>query len=303
MTVRGSSPQIDSLDEKLIQALQEDGRQSSESLARRLKVSPSTVLRRIEQLTKEKVMRIVGVVDPDRVGLLLAAMIGLDVEPGKLTSVVEALIKRPSVKFVSPATGRFDVIIFTLFKSNDELSQFVESELASIDGVKDSETFICLNVKKGRFAQYAPVGGTMEEELIKLLQRDGRQSSESLARQLKVSPSTVLRRIRDLTRSGILRIVAVVDLGKVGFPLVAVVGIDVTQGKVTSVAEALAQQSAVKFASTAAGRFDILAFMRFRSNDEFYRFMEMALASMEGVKDTETFICLNLRKGRYTQLN
>lgn len=298
--MRESGLKIDALDEKLIQLLQKNGRQSSESLARQLGVSPSTVLRRIDQLTEKKVMRIVGVVDPDKVGLLLAAMIGLDVEPGKLTLVVNSLVRRHSVKFVSPATGRFDVLLFTLFRSNDELSDFVEKELATIDGVKDSETFICLNVKKGRFAQYAPVGNTMEERLVELLQKDGRQSSETLARRLGISPSTVLRRIRELTKNGILRIVAVVDLGKVGLPLVVVAGIDVTQGKVTSVAEALAQQTAVKFVSTAAGRFDILAFMRFRSNEEFFQFMEMALASMEGVKDTETFVCLDVRKGRYT---
>ncbi|MEW6143254.1 MAG: Lrp/AsnC family transcriptional regulator [Chloroflexota bacterium] len=301
--MRGSSQKIDSLDEKLVHLLQKDGRQSSEALARQLGVSPSTILRRVEQLIDRKVMRIVGVVDPDKVGLLLAAMIGLDVELGKLTMVVNALVQHPGVKFVSPATGRFDVLLFALFRSNDELSGFVEKELAAIDGVKDSEMFICLNVKKGRFAQYAPVGDTMEERLIELLQKDGRQSSDSLARHLGVSPSTALRRIRELTRSGVLRIVAVVDLGKVGFPLVVVVGIDVTQGKVTSVAEALAQQTAVKFVSTAAGRFDILAFMRFRSDDEFYRFMEMALASMDGVKDTETFVCLDVRKGRYTLLD
>jgi len=217
--------------------------------------------------------------------------------------LVNALIKHSSVKFISPATGRFDVLLFALFRNNDELSGFVEKELAAIDGVKDSETFICLNVKKGRFAQYAPVGDTIEQRLMGLLQNDGRQSSELLARHLGISPSTVLRRIRELTRSGVLRVVAVVDLGKVGFPLVAVVGIDAIQGKVTSVAEALARQPAVKFVSTAAGRFDILTFMRFRSNEEFYQFMETSLASMDGVKDTETFICLDVRKGRYTQVD
>ncbi|MCX8126806.1 MAG: Lrp/AsnC family transcriptional regulator [Dehalococcoidia bacterium] len=301
--MRKSGKKRAELDEKLIQLLQKNGRQSSQSLARQLKVSPSTILRHIRQLIERKVMRIVGVVDPDKVGLLLAAMIGLDVEPGKLTTVINALVRHPDVKFVSPATGRFDVLLFALFRSNDELSRFVEKELAAIDGVKDSETFICLNVKKGRFAQYAPVGGTLEERLIELLQKDGRQSSESLARQLGVSPSTALRRVRELIRSGVLRIVAVVDLGKVGFPLVVVVGIDANQGNVTAVAEALAQKSPVKFVSTAAGRFDVLAFMRFRSNEEFYNFMEKELALMEGVKDTETFVCLDVKKGRYTQVD
>ena len=292
---------IDGLDERLIQFLQEDGRQTSEALAKRLGVSPSTVLNRMRRLLESRMMRIVAVVDPDRVGLLLAAVIGLDVDPGRLTPVVNALAARQEVRFVSPCTGRYDILVFALFRSSAELSEFIERQVGGIEGVRDTETFICLRVTKGRFAQYTPLGDSLEERLIQHLQRDGRQTSEALAKKLKVSPSTVLRRIRQLTESGVVRIVAVVDLGVVGFPIVAVTGLDVEPGKLSRVVEALAERPAVKFASTTTGRFDILAFMRFRSNEEFTAFMERELSAMEGIKDTETFISLDVRKGRYTQ--
>jgi Lrp/AsnC family transcriptional regulator for asnA, asnC and gidA len=289
-------------DERLIRLLQSDGRQSSEALARNLGVSPSTILRRIQQLTDDGVMRIVAVVDPDKVGLALAAVVGLDVAPGKLKSVLDALAQKPAVKFISATAGHFDVICFTLFGSSEELSLFMEKDLAGMDGVKDSETFVCLRTSKGRFAQYTPQDRNLDERLIKLLQRDGRQSSESLARQLEVSPSTVMRRIRKLTSEGTMQIVAAVDMFKLGWPVVAVIGLDVSPGALVVVMDALAREDAVKFCSSTTGRYDVMAFMRFRSNEDLSAFTEKVLAGLDGVKDSETFLCLDIKRGRYTQV-
>jgi Lrp/AsnC family transcriptional regulator for asnA, asnC and gidA len=294
----GLTPQ----DEKLIKLLQADGRQSSESLSRKLGVSPSTILRRIQQLTDDGVMRVVAVVDPDKVGLALAAVIGLDVAPGKLKSALEALAREPAVKFISATAGHFDIICFTLFASAEELSGFMEKNLAGMDGVKDSETFVCLRTRKGRFAQYTPLDRNLDERLIKLLQRDGRQSSESLARQLKVSSSTVMRRIRKLTAEGTMQIVAAVDMFKLGWPVVAVLGLDVEPGALVKVMDALAKEDAVKFVSSTTGRYDVMAFMRFRSNEDLSAFTEKVLAGLDGVKDSETFLCLDIKRGRYTQV-
>ncbi|MFQ5874857.1 MAG: Lrp/AsnC family transcriptional regulator [Dehalococcoidia bacterium] len=61
---------------------------------------------------------------------------------------------------------------------------------------------------------------SLDEQLVHLLEWDARQSSEALAKQLQVSPSTVRRRIRKLMQSGILRTVAFVDPTKLGFPLI-----------------------------------------------------------------------------------
>jgi len=302
--VGGSAPGtsfIDELDQRLIRLLQEDGRQTSNSLANQLGVSVSTVLNRIKALTRTGVMRIVAVVDPDKVGPLVTAVIGLDVDPSKMTAVVTALAARPEVRFVSPSTGSYDILSFALFSANADLSEFIEKQVAGMDGVKDTETFMCLRATKGRFAQYTPLGSSIEERLIQLLQKDGRQNSEALARQLGVSPSTVLRRLRRLIRSGTVRIVAVVDLGKVGFPLVAVMGLDVLPARVSSVVESLAALPAVKFAATTTGRFDIMAFLRFRCNEELADFKERQLPAMDGIKDTQSILCLDVKKGRYTQ--
>ncbi len=80
-----------------------------------------------------------------------------------------------------------------------------------------------------------------DEQLIYLLRKDGRQSSKALARQLKVSPSTVQRRIRKLVQDGTVRIAAVVDPTKSGLPLAVVATIDANYGKLESVVNELAR--------------------------------------------------------------
>ena len=144
---------IDSLDEKLIQLLEMDARQSSEAVAKQLKVSPATVRRRIKKLIQRGVLRIVALVDPQKVGFPLIAIIAFDIAHEKADSVIQILADRPEVKYASTTTGRFDVLVLARFRSTEELSDFVQKELSNIEGLRDTETFVCLRVQKGRYIQ------------------------------------------------------------------------------------------------------------------------------------------------------
>jgi len=147
-----------------------------------------------------------------------------------------------------------------------------------------------------------PMYDWLDEELVKLLQRDARQSSEALGKQLAVSSTTVRRRIRKLVQDGVLRIVAVVDPKKVGFPLIAFITFDVSHDKLEGVMDKLASHQDVIWVSSTTGRFDVLVVARFRSTDELSNFLEKQIPKMEGIRDSETFICLNVKKGRYIRV-
>lgn len=142
-----------SLDKKLAKLLGENGRLGSEALAESLGVSPTTIRRRIRKLTQSGVMRILAVVDPEKAGFPLIGVIAFNIVHEKLESALEVLAGRPEIKWVSTTTGRFDILALGCFHSTGELSDFVGKEMASIEGLKDSETFICLQVKKGRYIQ------------------------------------------------------------------------------------------------------------------------------------------------------
>ncbi len=141
---------LDKLDLRLISLLEIDANQSSEALAAKLKVSPTTVRRHLRRLTRENVFSIVAMVDPQKVGYLLTAIVAFDVANEQMAALMRALSKRPEVKWVTSTTGRFDVMALARFRSTEELSHFVEQGVSGIPGVRNTETSVCLQVAKGR---------------------------------------------------------------------------------------------------------------------------------------------------------
>ena len=141
----------DSIDEQLVRLLGQDARQNSEALAKQLNLSSATVRRRLRRLLRNDLLHIVGVVDPAEFGFPLAVVIALDVAHDKLEPAMKSLGKQPEVKWISTTTGRYDIMVFALFRSTDRLSDFMRKDLAQLEGLKDSETFVCLDVKKGRY--------------------------------------------------------------------------------------------------------------------------------------------------------
>lgn len=293
---------LDSVDQQIVLRLQADGRAPTDALAESLGVDATTIQRRIRRLVDGGIMRVAALVNPEKVGLPVAVTLMLSVSPERLSGVLDALEKVPAIRFLASTTGRYDVLAFSLFPSNEALARFIDGELARLEGVHGLETFISLQVLKGNYDQYRPVEDSFEGRLISLLQKDGRQSARALARKLGADPSTVARRLNRLTGEGAIRIGAVVDLALVGLPVVAVAGFDIAPGQLRSAGELLARWPYPQFASTASGRFSLLSFMRFASNDELARFLERQLPELPGVRASETSLCLNVRKGRYTQI-
>ncbi len=131
-----------------------------------------------------------------------------------------------------------------------------------------------------------------DEQIVRLLGQDGRQTSEQIAKKLRVSAATVRRRIKRLVDNNMMHFVAVVEPADFGFPLPAVVAIDIDQGKIEATLAGLSKQSEVKWIAITIGRHDIIAGLRFRSIDYLSEFVTKVLPQIDGIKDIETFICL-----------
>jgi Lrp/AsnC family transcriptional regulator, regulator for asnA, asnC and gidA len=144
---------IDKLDEEIVRLLGRDARQTSEQLAKKLDVSAATVRRRFRKMIRNDKLRVVGVVKPGDFGYPLSAVITLDVEHDKIEKVIATLSAKREIDWISTTTGRYDIIAGVRLKSIDALSDFVTHELGSLEGLKDSETFICLNEKKDTHRQ------------------------------------------------------------------------------------------------------------------------------------------------------
>ena len=140
---------LDVKDKELIKLLEQDAWQTSEALARPLNVSSATVRRRLKRLVRNGMLRAVAV-QVDTVDTRVEAMIALNVAHESFDSVLQALARQREAKWIASTTGRFDVLVLFEFNSIEELFQYVRSKLTRIEGVKDSETFVCLYVEKGK---------------------------------------------------------------------------------------------------------------------------------------------------------
>ncbi|MBI2856671.1 MAG: Lrp/AsnC family transcriptional regulator [Chloroflexi bacterium] len=146
---------MDELDRKIIGILQQDGRASNAKIARQLGVSEGTIRRRLKRLIQDEAMQVVAMPEPSRLGYATEAVVALQVDPGKLEDVAEELAKVPETLYVSITTGAFDIFAWVALPSQEALHNFLLSTIGNIPGVKRSETFVNLSVKKRSFSPLA----------------------------------------------------------------------------------------------------------------------------------------------------
>ena len=133
----------DRTDWKIIALLNEDGRMPSAEIARRLgHVSARTVTNRIEALTKNGVINVRAIVNPEMVGYGVMADVFLEVEPGRVRDVADQVAEFPLVSYVACATGDSDVSISLRVRSIEELFDFVTEKLGTISGVRRTQSYL-----------------------------------------------------------------------------------------------------------------------------------------------------------------
>jgi DNA-binding Lrp family transcriptional regulator len=136
---------IDELDKKLIAILHKDSRQSSDALGTQLGVDSSTVRRRIKRLVDKGVLTFYAHPNPAAIGFPVKAIIGLDAEPQKMHTIMNILRSREEIRWIYPTSGRYDIMVMGWFASNQAIYDFAEGVIGKLKGVRNSETFICLN--------------------------------------------------------------------------------------------------------------------------------------------------------------
>lgn len=135
---------IDRLDVELLEMLGTDARTGVVELATRLGISRNTVqarLRRLEEgglLTGYRPELVL-----ERAGVSVLAFIGLEVQQGRLTSIVDALTSMPQVLEIHATTGREDLLVRVATETQAELQQLIEA-IVGIAGVVHSTTTLAL---------------------------------------------------------------------------------------------------------------------------------------------------------------
>ena len=137
----------------------------------------------------------------------------------------------------------------------------------------------------------------VNRRVIEILQREGRTPFTSIARELGISEAAVRARVQRLTDAGVLDVVAVTNPLKLGFDVMALVGVQANSdlGRVADVVSEWAETSYVVITS---GSYDLLVEVVCEHNRHLLDVVQR-LREIDGVKSTETFMYLDMVKMTY----
>ena len=108
---------MDSLDKQILELLSEDGRKSYRKISRELGVSVGTIHNRVDKLTKSGIIsKFVPVIDHEKLGYTLTAVIGIEIKGGTISFLTEKEPFKNNLLAVYDVTGQFDGIIIAKFK-------------------------------------------------------------------------------------------------------------------------------------------------------------------------------------------
>jgi len=129
--------EVDELDLKIIRMLQEDGRLSFTDIAGKLKLSESTIRKRVQALQKKGVIKKFTIeIDPAKIGINTVAIVGVDVDPTELLEAAQRLCEIKEIRSVATSTGDHMIMTETWTKDGRELTKLISEKIGKIEGIK-----------------------------------------------------------------------------------------------------------------------------------------------------------------------
>ena len=139
---------IDETDQRIIEALQLDGRRPFTKLAAELGISEASVRQRVANLINNQVMQIVAITNPLKMGFSLASMISIRVSGDRLLEVAREISAFDEVIYLIITAGSSDLLAEVVCQDNDHLLSFLTEKLYKVPGVQQTETYMYLRVVK-----------------------------------------------------------------------------------------------------------------------------------------------------------
>ena len=122
---------MDETDVKILKKVLSDARLSYRKIAEEIGVSPPTVLTRMQRLESNHIIKSYSaVLDHEKLGYDLTAIIELTAVKGKIAEVEKHISRFPNVCAVYDITGLTDMIIVAKFRNRKDLSDFVKKDLS-----------------------------------------------------------------------------------------------------------------------------------------------------------------------------
>jgi Lrp/AsnC family transcriptional regulator for asnA, asnC and gidA len=138
---------LDEVSKAIIGQLQEDGRRPYATIGKAVGLSEAAVRQRVNRLQETGVIQIVAVTDPMQVGFSRSAMVGIEVD-GDMESVADTIAALPEVDYLVITAGSFDILAEIVCEDDDALLQIINRRIRALPGVRRTETFMYLTLRK-----------------------------------------------------------------------------------------------------------------------------------------------------------
>ncbi|GAA2422690.1 Lrp/AsnC family transcriptional regulator [Streptomyces coeruleofuscus] len=313
----------DSLDRRIISALQIDGRASWHGIATALGEPERTVVRRGTRLLDSGLVRIGAMAVRGR-----STVIGVRCAPGQARVVATALARRPDCAFVQVLTGTWDCVA-EVQCPRDRLAGLVMDELPGLPGVVRTLTLPVLRhvrtirewhagllteAEISALTGGAPPGtapaadvsspsdgagelSRADRLLVNALAEDGRCTFDELARVAGVSEATARRRLGALRRAGRVRVRAVIEPVLLGLPVEAVLWVRAVPAEVDTVTAALAESPHVRYVSFVTGERQLLVLTAFPDEAALHDFVTRSSWLREALSVDVSMVLGSLKRG------
>jgi Lrp/AsnC family transcriptional regulator, regulator for asnA, asnC and gidA len=141
---------IDDTDKKILNCLLDDSKLSFRKVADKANVSAVTVLKRVKELEKEKIIKSYTTeLDYQKLGYDVTVIIKMKISKGKLFEVEKKIAADIHVFAVYDITGDFDSVVLARFKNIKSLDSFLK-RIQTYDFIEKTETNVVLNtIKEG----------------------------------------------------------------------------------------------------------------------------------------------------------
>jgi Lrp/AsnC family leucine-responsive transcriptional regulator len=144
---------LDTIDRRILRALQADGRATYDQLAAQVSLSPSATLRRVKRLEEAGVIGgYVALLSPERVGLGLNAYLNVRLEKhseshkrSPMDAFRAAVQAWPEVVECAALTGEMDYLLHVVVEDMAHYSRFVMDTLLKHPSVQDCKTSFVLD--------------------------------------------------------------------------------------------------------------------------------------------------------------
>jgi Lrp/AsnC family transcriptional regulator, regulator for asnA, asnC and gidA len=141
---------MDDTDMEILRSLVQNSRITISQMSKEIDVPDATISNRLKKLEKNVIKQYTLILDPEKLGLKVTAIIIVQTESEKHENVKKELSRLEEVSEVYSISGEYDILIKLWAHDLEELNREMDTKIRSIEGVEDlTEMIVMERVKEG----------------------------------------------------------------------------------------------------------------------------------------------------------